>query len=90
MKQVQIIVSGNVQGVGYRYFSQMKAIQHDIRGWAKNLPDGKVEISALGLEEGLNKFINEIRHGNPFSNVENVEVNEIERSENYSSFTIKY
>ena len=48
MIQLRIIVSGKVQGVGYRYFSQMKAVQYGVKGWVKNLADSSVEIIAQG------------------------------------------
>ena len=44
MIQLHLIVSGKVQGVGFRYFSQMKAVQYGVTGWAKNLSDGSVEM----------------------------------------------
>jgi len=88
--QLQIIVSGKVQGVGYRYYTQMKAIQFGITGWVRNLREGGVEILASGSKENLEKFIDEVRRGNPFSTVDHIEVNEIENTETYKSFAIKY
>jgi acylphosphatase len=88
--QLQIIVEGRVQGVGYRYFTQMKAVQYGIHGWVKNRSDGKVEMITSGTKDNLDKFVEDIRRGNPFSIVENIEINEIETEEVYQSFTIKY
>ncbi len=90
MIQLQIIVSGEVQGVGYRYYTQMKAIQFGVTGWVRNLQNGGVEILASGQRADLEKFIDEVRRGNPFSTVDRIEVNEIERSETFKSFAIKY
>ncbi|WP_210364130.1 acylphosphatase [Bacillus sp. REN3] len=90
MIQLKIVVSGKVQGVGYRYYAQMKAIQFGITGWVRNLEDGGVEILASGLRESLDQFIDEIRRGNPFSTVDHVEVTEQENTETYKSFAIKY
>ncbi|KIY21489.1 MULTISPECIES: acylphosphatase [Mesobacillus] len=90
MIQLQIIVSGKVQGVGYRYYTQMKAIQFGITGWVRNLREGGVEILASGAKDNLEKFIDEVRRGNPFSTVDHIEVNEIENTETYKSFAIKY
>ena len=64
MIQLHIIVSGKVQGVGYRYFSQMKAVQYGVTGWAKNLSDGSVEILAIGTNDELEPFIEDLRVGN--------------------------
>lgn len=90
MIQLQIIVSGEVQGVGYRYYTQMKAIQFGITGWVKNLQEGGVEILASGENDNLERFIDEVRRGNPFSTVDHIEVNETIKTETYRSFAIKY
>lgn len=90
MLQLQIVVSGKVQGVGYRYFAQMKAVQFGITGWVKNRSDGAVEMVTTGTKENLDLFIDEIRRGNPFSTVDQIEISEISTGEKYQSFTIKY
>jgi acylphosphatase len=90
MIQLHIIVSGKVQGVGFRYFSQMKAVQYGITGWAKNLADGSVEIVASGSKDQLDPFIEDLRVGNPFSKINNIEITESRIIEDYHSFTIKY
>ena len=90
MLQLQIVVSGKVQGVGYRYFAQMKAVQFGITGWVKNRSDGAVEMVTTGTKENLDLFIEEISRGNPFSTVDQIEINEISIAEKYQSFTIKY
>lgn len=90
MLQLQIVVSGKVQGVGYRYFAQMKAVQFGITGWVKNRLDGAVEMVTTGTKENLDLFIEEIRRGNPFSTVDQIEISEISTDEKYQSFTIKY
>jgi acylphosphatase len=90
MIQLRIIVSGKVQGVGYRYFSQMKAVQYGVKGWAKNLPDGSVEIIALGSNDQLEPFIEDLRKGNPFSKINNMEITEMDQMDPFQSFTIKY
>ncbi|WP_394237806.1 acylphosphatase [Niallia oryzisoli] len=90
MIQLHIIVSGKVQGVGYRYFSQMKAVQYGVTGWAKNLADNSVEIVAVGSKDQLDPFVEELRIGNPFSKISDMEITESEVTEQFNSFTIKY
>ena len=90
MLNVEIIVSGKVQGVGYRYFTQMMAVQFHITGWVRNRDDGSVEIHASGSKENLEMFIAKIQRGNPFSAVQKVSVHEIECAEHFNSFAIKY
>ena len=48
--------TGKVQGVGFRYFSQMKAVQYGVTGWASNLSNNSVEIVALGTRDQLQPF----------------------------------
>jgi len=46
MKRVRIIVDGRVQGIGFRYYVSKRAQEHDIKGYVRNMPDGRVEIDA--------------------------------------------
>jgi acylphosphatase len=90
LKQIHVNVSGNVQGVGFRYFSQMKAVQYNIRGWVRNCEDGSVEIVAEGTEDNLQLYLEDVRKGNPFSTVDDIMVKEIDEIKGYHSFKIKY
>ncbi len=90
MIQLHILVSGKVQSVGYRYFSQMKAVQYGVTGWARNVSDDTVEICALGTKDQLDPFIEDLRRGNPFSKITNLEITEMGQTDNFRSFTIKY
>lgn len=90
MEQIHLTVYGKVQGVGFRYFSQMKAVQYDVCGWVKNSEAGSVEILAEGTQDNLNRFIEDIRGGNPFSKVTEMVVKDVDKVENYHSFKIKY
>ncbi len=56
-------VSGLVQGVGYRYFAIRKANTFGIRGFARNLVDGGVEVVAEGERGLIQEFISELRRG---------------------------
>ena len=63
-------VAGPVQGVGFRYFTQQKALAMGIKGYAKNLNDGRVEVLACGDEETINRFINWLSEGPRSATVE--------------------
>ncbi|WP_180954603.1 acylphosphatase [Bacillus sp. V5-8f] len=89
MKHIHIVVSGHVQGVGFRYFTQVKALEHHITGWVKNREDGTVEIVAAGNEKQLSMFISWLKKGNRFSTVENVSVTPLFEEKTYSNFSIK-
>lgn len=90
MDQLHIIVSGKVQGVGFRYYTQMRAAQYGVTGWVRNMDDGSVEIIAVGQPEDLQLFIESVREGNPFSKVNNMEIHTREKIDPYPSFKIKY
>jgi len=63
MKRVRVIISGRVQGVGFRYFVQEKAFYFGIKGYVKNLPGENVEIDAEGDEKQLDAFLAACRKG---------------------------
>jgi acylphosphatase len=65
-------VSGQVQGVGYRNFAQRAARDLGVRGWARNLDDGRVEVLAMGSSHQLEDFEGELRVGPPHANVRGV------------------
>jgi len=61
LKSYEIVFSGTVQGVGFRFFTRDSAARHKIKGWVMNLPDGKVKLLAQGQEGDLNNFINDLK-----------------------------
>jgi len=56
-------VAGRVQGVGYRAFVLRAAGQLHLRGWARNRPDGTVEVEAWGTEALLDRLESDLRRG---------------------------
>jgi acylphosphatase len=70
----RFLVSGRVQGVGFRYFTQAIAERERIAGWARNLPDGRVEIEAEGDAEAMTRFEARIRTGPSGARVEQVDI----------------
>jgi acylphosphatase len=67
-------ISGRVQGVGFRFFTEAAAARDGIHGWVRNLPDGAVEAVAEGEADAIERFERSLRHGPPGSRVEDVEV----------------
>ena len=57
------LVSGIVQGVGFRYYTQHAAQRLQLSGYAKNLPDGRVEVYAIGTGEQLAKLRSALARG---------------------------
>jgi acylphosphatase len=59
----RFFVSGMVQGVGYRYFAMRAAQRLGVGGYAKNLPDGRVEAYAVGSASKLDEFRSQLERG---------------------------
>jgi acylphosphatase len=92
MQQVtrQIVVSGRVQGVGFRYFAQKNARLHGVNGYVKNLYDGRVEVVAEGESEQVEQFIEVLKQGPVFGRVENVEVTSLPYENRYETFNVAF
>ena len=69
-----VLVSGRVQGVGFRWFVRSHATALQLRGWARNRRDGKVELEAVGPRERIEQLIERLREGPPASEVQDVAV----------------
>ncbi|TDO64423.1 acylphosphatase [Sunxiuqinia elliptica] len=85
-----IIVSGRVQGVGFRYFVTTKARECQLTGWVRNLPNGKVEIEVQGLSREIDCFIDYLKLGNGFSRTDQLHLSQLEPNRNYTDFEIHY
>jgi len=74
MKQVHLLVSGRVQGVCYRHCSAKKARELGLRGFVKNLANGKVEILIEGESDKVEAFVGFCKNNPSYANIEDVEV----------------
>jgi acylphosphatase len=63
MRAVRIVVTGRVQGVGFRDFVKRRAGELGLAGWVRNRPDGSVEAEAVGREAALLRFVEALRVG---------------------------
>lgn len=90
MVRYSMIVDGRVQGVGFRYFTQMEAFKLELTGWVKNLIDDKVEIEVQGPEEKVFKFIASVKRGNGFSRIDDIELNNISVVPDEKKYRIAY
>lgn len=68
------LVSGRVQGVGFRHFVWSRAQALQVAGWVRNLRDGRVEAAGWGSAEALARFEGELREGPRWSRVDEVAV----------------
>ena len=78
MKTIHIVVTGMVQGVGFRYFTVRQAQNLGLGGWVRNLPDGRVEAVAQGPDKDVGTLIDLLRTGPAASEVTDLKVKEIE------------
>ena len=83
------VIGGRVQGVGFRYFTEAAAAREGILGWVRNMPDGRVEISAEGDAGALERFERSLGHGPPQARVERVDVDDTIPTGRETGFTIK-
>ena len=74
------LISGRVQGVGYRAFAASEAQRLGVAGWARNREDGRVEVHAVGTRAELTEFEQQLRRGPRMSDVTGVEVTEVAAS----------
>ncbi len=77
----RFIVSGFVQGVGFRYFTKREADKLGIKGYAKNLENGSVEVVANVPEKKFEEFYLALKKGSAFSKVREVTYENIEDQE---------
>jgi acylphosphatase len=84
-----MIVSGIVQGVGYRVFAASHARRLHLSGYVRNLPDGDVEVVAEGEEIVLQSFLTAIRQGPPAGRVMDVQVFRADAKGEYEGFTVR-
>lgn len=85
----KFFISGDVQGVGYRFFAQRAAARHQVYGYVRNLRDGRVEAFAEGSPNNVEGFKHELATGPLYSRVEMVEEISLDPTGLYSSFRIE-
>ena len=83
------MISGRVQNVGFRYFTQNAAAREGMAGWVQNLPDGRVEVFVEGDEDAVTRVERAIRSGPPGARVDNVYVQDEGAAGTLKGFRIK-
>lgn len=87
-RRVHLLISGRVQGVGFRAFTQRYAQKLGIKGWVRNLPTGEVELAAEGPEEAMAEFEKQVRQGPRWAKVEAIKMLESAAKEPLGEFKI--
>lgn len=87
---VHVLVSGVVQGVGFRFFVLRVAQQYQIEGYVRNLPNGDVEIEAEGEVGLLRDFLKEVQRGPLGAYVSAVEVSWGEARRRFRGFDVRF
>lgn len=71
-RSLHVLVQGDVQGVGYRYFAQHEAERLGLAGWVRNLRDDSVEAWAEGEEDRLQEWCSRLQQGPPSARVKEI------------------
>ena len=82
-------ISGRVQGVAFRYYTQDIAQSLEIKGWVRNCWDGKVEIVMEGEEEKVEQLINWCYRGPRSAIVEKIDIEWEKYKGEFNSFGIR-
>mgnify|MGYP002147729281 CR=1 FL=1 len=86
----QFIISGQVQGVGYRFFAMRAAARHQVLGTVRNLPDGRVEVIAEGEREAMDQFKNDLATGPIMAEIADIEEIDLTVTRRYRDFRIDH
>lgn len=89
-KRMSVFWSGRVQGVGFRYTAESAALELGVKGWVRNLPDGRVEALVEGTEKVLQRFLEQIAGGPMKRYIEKVQVSWADATGEFSDFQIRY
>jgi acylphosphatase len=83
------LVRGRVQGVGFRYFTELAAMREGLSGWVRNTHEGNVEINVEGDGEAVDRFEMTISRGPSAARVESVEATALAPTGNHTGFMVR-
>lgn len=86
-KSVRLYITGTVQGVFFRMFVKQEAERFNVKGFVRNLEDGRVEVFLEGDSEPVNKMIELCRKGPRHAQIRNVEI-KTERFQDLKGFKV--
>jgi acylphosphatase len=85
----RFVITGRVQGVGFRYFAHDAALREGVGGWVRNLPDGRVEAEVEGEIAAVDRVEASLRRGPSSARVDHVTVEEQTPQERMTGFSIR-
>lgn len=88
-KRIHAVITGRVQGVGFRSFVEDEADRLGITGWVRNLYSGEVEVIAEGNEDDLKEFCEKISNGPSLSYITDFKLEWLQATAEYSNFNIR-
>ena len=90
MKRVHLLISGDVQGVGFRHATRQCARPLGVVGWVRNLPTGQVEVVAEGEPGPLDRLIDWAKVGPRSARVDDVQIEWAEATGEFGEFSIAH
>lgn len=88
--RAHVFVSGKVQGVFFRSSTRREAERHDVKGWVRNLRDGRVEAVFEGEKEAVQSLIDFCKEGPPSARVTDLELKWEDYTGNFEEFRVRY
>ena len=83
-----LVISGKVQGVGFRYWMQNLAINNNIVGWVKNKLSGDVEALIIGQDKEVQKLIKQCKIGPSSATIQNIQINDYDQNYSKEGFDV--
>lgn len=83
-------IKGNVQGVGFRHFTRQTAQEQGLKGWVRNLRDGRVEVVAEGEHDALNQLLIRLRKGPISADVNDIDYRFEDAQGEFDSFRVRF
>jgi acylphosphatase len=87
-QQLHAIIQGRVQGVSFRYYTMRRAAELALIGWVRNLPDGTVEVLAVGTRSQLDSLVTFLHHGPSGARVDSLQIDWQQATDQFNDFSI--
>lgn len=88
-KAVRVVVSGLVQGVGFRWYVKRVADDYGVKGYVRNMDDGSVESVAEGDSSAVHGFVDEVKVGPSSAHITGINIDWLEYAGKYKGFNIQ-